>query len=154
MIGDAPRIFPGEHSAEVAAAEGGLGAVRCDVTYCMFERGVKKPTHLWTNSKARTAPLPAVTPHMCQPSPTRTLTLAHAPPSPQAVARLLQGFACSAATPCADAACGGHPKSVRGQGDYAEKAAFPRAFAATVARGINMDAAPQRRVPLRSQDTL
>ena len=134
--------------------EGDLGAVRCDVTYCMFERGVKKPTHLWTNSKARTAPLPAVTPHLCQPSPTRTLTFAHAPPSPQAVARLLQGFACSAATPCADAACGGHPKSVRGQGDYAEKAAFPRAFAATVARGINMDAAPQRRVPLRSQDTL
>ena len=82
------------------------------------------------------------------------MTLAHAPPSLQAVARLLQGFACSAATPCADAACGGHPKSVRGQGDYAEKAAFPRAFAATVARGINMDAAPQRRVPLRSQDTL
>ena len=47
---------------EVAEAEGGLGAVRCDVTYCMFERGVKKPTHLWTNSKARLAPLP-------QPSP-------------------------------------------------------------------------------------
>jgi hypothetical protein len=46
----------------VAEAEGGLGAVRCDVTYCMFERGVKKPTHLWTNSKARLAPLP-------QPSP-------------------------------------------------------------------------------------
>ena len=39
----------------------GLGAVRCDVTYCMFERGVKKPTHLWTNSKARRA-------HPLQPS--------------------------------------------------------------------------------------
>ena len=138
----------------MAKAEDGLGAVRCDVTYCMFERGVKKPTHLWTNSKARLAPLPAVAPHLRLLSPTRTLTLAHAPPSLQAVARLLQGFACSAATPCADAACGGHPKSVRGQGDYAEKAAFPRAFAATVARGINMDAAPQRRVPLRPQDTL
>ena len=69
--------------------------------------------------------------------------------------RLLQGFVCSAATPCADAACsGGHTESVRGQGDYAEKAAFPRAFAATVARGINLDAAPRRCVPLRTQDTL
>ena len=46
--------------------EGGLGAVRCDVTYCMFERGVKKPTHLWTNSKAR---LDSLAPHRtCQPS--------------------------------------------------------------------------------------
>ena len=43
---------------------------------------------------------------------------------------------------------------MRGQGDYAEKAAFPRAFAAAVARGINFDAASQRRVPLRSQDSL
>ena len=48
----------------------------------------------------------------------------------------------------------GHPESVRGQGDYAEKAAFPRAFAATVARGINLDAAPRRCVPLRTQDTM
>ena len=46
----APKV---KEVIEVAAAEGGLGAVRCDVTYCMFERGVKKPTHLWTNSKAR-----------------------------------------------------------------------------------------------------
>ena len=45
----------------MAEVEGGLGAVRCDVTYCMFERGVKKPTHLWTNSKARRA-------HPLQPS--------------------------------------------------------------------------------------
>ena len=68
--------------------------------------------------------------------------------------RLLQVFACSAATPCADAACsGGHPESVRGQSNYAEKAAFPRAFAATLSRGINLDAARQRCVPLRTQDT-
>ena len=67
--------------------------------------------------------------------------------------RLLQGYACSAATPCVDAACsGGHPERVRGQGDYADKAAFPRAFAAAVARGINLDAAPQRFLPLRTQD--
>ena len=38
---------------EVAEEKGGLNAVRCDVTYCMFERGVKKATHLWTNCKAR-----------------------------------------------------------------------------------------------------
>ena len=49
----APKI---KQVFEVAKAEGGLGAVRCDVTYCMFERGVKKPTHLWTNSKVRPAP--------------------------------------------------------------------------------------------------
>ena len=48
----APKI---KQVFEVPEAEGGLGAVRCDVTYCMFERGVKKPTHLWTNSKARPA---------------------------------------------------------------------------------------------------
>ena len=49
----APKI---KQVFEVPEAEGGLGAKRCDVTYCMFERGVKKPTHLWTNSKARPAP--------------------------------------------------------------------------------------------------
>ena len=46
----APKV---KEVIEVTEVEGGLGAVRCDVTYCMFERGVKKPTHLWTNSKAR-----------------------------------------------------------------------------------------------------
>jgi len=46
----APKI---KEIIEVAEVEGGLGAVRCEVTYCMFERGVKKPTHIWTNSKAR-----------------------------------------------------------------------------------------------------
>jgi hypothetical protein len=51
----APMI---KEAIEVAEAEGGLGAVRCDVTYCMFERGVMKPTHLWTNSKARHASHP------------------------------------------------------------------------------------------------
>ena len=99
------------------------------------------------------APATAVAPHLRQPSPARTFTFTSL--ATQAVARLLQGFACSAASPCADAACpGGHPKGVRGQGDYAEKAGFPRAFAATVARGINLDAASKRCVPLRSQDTL
>ena len=58
----APKV---KEIIEVAEVEGGLGAVRCDVTYCMFERGVKKPTHIWTNSKAR---LTLVTP------PTFTLT--------------------------------------------------------------------------------
>jgi hypothetical protein len=95
--------------------------------------------------------LPAVASHISL----RLCEVKFVPPSFQAVVRLLHGFACSATMPCADAAfSGGHPESVRGQGDYAEKAAFPRAFAATVARGINLDAAPRRCVPLRTQDTM
>tara|TARA_B100000795_G_scaffold117760_1_gene87604 strand:+ start:289 stop:942 length:654 start_codon:yes stop_codon:yes gene_type:complete len=50
----APKI---KEIIEVPEAENGLGAVRCDVTFCMFESGVKEPTHLWTNSKARLAKL-------------------------------------------------------------------------------------------------
>lgn len=70
------------------------------------------------------------------------------------VVRQLQGFVCSATSPCVHAANGDHPKRARFQGNNTEQTAFPHDFAASVALGINIDAAPQRRLPLRSQDIL
>ena len=92
---------------EKPRVEGGLGATRCLLSYCLFGEGYKKPTLLWTNS-----------PHLIQ-----RLGDKKAYCGGQQLCTAKQRY-------------GKHQKSIRGIGDSVKSSAFPHAFAKALAEGI------------------
>lgn len=108
---------------ELPRKDGGLGAVRCLINYCMFadarEDAYLKPTHFWTNCEAIIRTLGA----------DQALGARGAPP-PQ--------FVCSSSQAC----CGRRHTPVCGNTKAATP--FPEKLAATLALLVNAEAAQAR----------
>ena len=107
-------------------AEGGLGATRCFVTYCMFGADVMKPTVIWTNCSALIETLRNGQ-HYC-------------------------GGACGLV--CSHVRLGGkHPESIKGMGNQVKSAAFPRPFAWHMAGCLVKEASQfKRTTPVEDDD--